>query len=322
MRCLVLLVAAGCGDNTEIPLDAVPDASACTPGPGWTTAPDLPRGPTQETVTVAVDGTIYVIGGFVGGPVDAVQAFDTRTCAWSEGPALPRAIHHANAAVVDGTIWVLGALESLSFTTHGHVWSWNPATETAWTTHPAMPAERGSSVLGVVDGQILVAGGLRNGTVQEVSRFDPAARTWTTLPALPDGRDHACGGVIGDAFYVAGGRGGMAGGNASTLWALLPGATSWTPRASMPTGRSGTACAILDDRLYVFGGEGNPATPTGVFAEAEVYDPAADAWTSLASMPVPRHGMGAAAWDGRIYVPGGATVGGFGAVATHEVFTP
>jgi hypothetical protein len=38
-------------------------------------------------------------------------------------------------------------------------------------------------------------------------------------------------------------------------------------------------------------------------------------------MPTPRHGMGAAATGGRLYVPGGATVQAFGAVATHEILT-
>jgi hypothetical protein len=32
--------------------------------------------------------------------------------------------------------------------------------------------------------------------------------------------------------------------------------------------------------------------------------------------------MAAAAWDGRVYVPGGATSDGFAAVATHDVLTP
>jgi hypothetical protein len=39
-------------------------------------------------------------------------------------------------------------------------------------------------------------------------------------------------------------------------------------------------------------------------------------------MPSPRHGIGAAVVGDRIWVPGGATVQGFGAVTTHDVFTP
>jgi hypothetical protein len=39
-------------------------------------------------------------------------------------------------------------------------------------------------------------------------------------------------------------------------------------------------------------------------------------------MITPRHGTGAAGVGGVLYVPGGATQQAFGAVATHESYTP
>ncbi len=39
-------------------------------------------------------------------------------------------------------------------------------------------------------------------------------------------------------------------------------------------------------------------------------------------MTSPRHGMGAAVVSGSLYVPGGADMQAFAAVATHDVFTP
>jgi len=72
----------------------------------------------------------------------------------------------------------------------------------------------------------------------------------------------------------------------------------------------------------VVGGEGNRGSNTGVFPQTERYDPATDTWTTLAPMRPARHGMGAAGFEGRLYVPGGATRQGFGAVATFEVFVP
>jgi hypothetical protein len=39
-------------------------------------------------------------------------------------------------------------------------------------------------------------------------------------------------------------------------------------------------------------------------------------------MRSPRHGTGAAGFEGRLYVPGGADVQGFGAVDTNEVLVP
>ena len=88
----------------------------------------------------------------------------------------------------------------------------------------------------------------------------------------------------------------------------------------MPTSRGGCAGAVLRERLHVFGGEGNPDAASGVFSNAEAYDPGSDAWTVLPDMPVPRHGYGAAVLDDRLYLPGGATRQSFGAVADVEVF--
>jgi len=89
----------------------------------------------------------------------------------------------------------------------------------------------------------------------------------------------------------------------------------------MPTGRSGIAGAVVKGCLYVFGGEGNPNHPQGVFPQNEAYNPKTNTWESLAPMPTPRHGIGAAAIGEKIYIPGGADVQGFGVIAVHEVFT-
>ena len=310
-----------------MPGDARPDgvARTCEPVTPWAAAPDLPLGPTQETAVVATGGKLYVLGGFdaTGAVVAAVQVFDPAACSWSMGPALPKPVHHANAAVVDGTIYVLGALQTIDFTAIPDVWAWHPATAATWSPRTSMPAgtQRGSSVTGVIDGKIYVAGGLRGGAVAEVSRFDPAANAWTTgLPALPMPRDHGCGGASGGTLYVVGGRRGGITTQAPTVYAYTPGG-AWTERAAMPTARGGTACGIADERIVVVGGEGNAAAASGVFPQAEVYDASTNTWATLAPMPTPRHGMGAAVIDGKLYVPGGATTQGFGAVATHELLT-
>lgn len=262
--------------------------------------------------------------GFAGGGiVPAVQIFDTTTCTYSAGPPMPKAVHHINAAVESGTIFVLGSLQTGGFTAIGDTWSWNPATDADWTVRAAMPAgkQRGAGIAGAIGGKLVVAGGFRGGSaVTEVSIYDPVLDQWTDGPPLPAARDHACGGVIGGKLYVAGGRQVSITSTAATLFEL-DGAT-WAGRMSMPTARGGTACGVVAGKLIVVGGEGNPKAASGVFPEVESYDPIADSWTTLAPTPTPRHGMGAAEAGGRLYVPGGADVQAFGAVATHEVLTP
>ena len=328
---MLLGLAAACGDGEgdgePPPGDGGVDGAAGCDGDGpWAVGPSLPLGPTQETAAVAHGGRIYVLGGFNGalGVLAAVQVLDTATCAWSAGPDLPRAVHHANAAVVGDTIYVVGAMTGLDFRAIGDVWAWRPGVDATWTARRAMPAgsERGSAVTAVQGGTIVLAGGLRGGAVADVSSYDPVADRWdTTLPALPGPRDHGCGAVIDGVLYVAGGRRGTIDSREGGVFAYTPGG-GWIEKRAMPTARGGTACGVVDGTLIVAGGEGNPASPERVFAEVEAYAPATDTWSSLAPMPTPRHGLGAAAWAGRLYLPGGATSDGFGAVAVHEILTP
>lgn len=292
----------------------------------WSAAPDLLLGPAQETVAAAVDGKIYVLGGFQAGAAgNVVQIFDTGTCAWSQGPDLPTDIHHGNAAVLDDTIFIVGAMrDGGDYTAVGVTWSWKPANESGWTVRTPMPlgTERGSSGVGVVDGRIWVAGGLRAGSRNDVSVYDPVANTWSDGPPMPQLRDHACSGVIDGKLYVVGGRNLIPTQPEANLYELTPG-VGWVERTPMPTARAGAACAVIDGRLIVAGGERNPAAGSrGVFAEVEAYDPATDSWEPLDPMPTPRHGVGAAEWNGRMYIAGGADQQAAGAVAVHEVFTP
>jgi N-acetylneuraminic acid mutarotase len=254
-----------------------------------------------------------------------VRIFDVASCTWSAGPPLPRRVHHANAAVVDGTIYVLGAMAE-GFAAIPDVWAWNPtATGTTWLPRTSMPAgtQRGSAVTGTIDGVIYLAGGLRNGAVAQLSSYTPATDTWNTaLPALPQTNDHGCGGVINGKLYVTGGRMGTPASRSGLVFEYTPdaggGSGAWAPRAPMPTPRGGTACGVIGDRIVVAGGEGNPASPLRVFSEVEVYSPSLDRWTLQPPMLTPRHGMGAAVWNNVLYVPGGASRELFGAVSTHE----
>jgi len=313
-----VVFAAGCGDNLPGPLD--PDAASCTTGADWSVAPAVSGGAVQETAVEVLDGKIYVIGGFNAAvqAVDNVRVFDTATFTWSEGAALPRPLHHVNAAVVGDSIYVLGALEGAGFIATGDVFAWNPTTNAGWTTRASMPAgsERGSAVVGVIGDLIYLAGGARSATLATLSSYSTTTNTWdTNLPPLPQPLEHGCGGVVDGRFYAISGR---YMGNSALVFEYTPGG-AWVQKASIPTARSGVACGICDDQIIVAGGELNPALPSSVFAEVEAYTVGTDTWTVLPPMLTPRHGTGGAVWDGAFYVPGGAITTQFDAVETHEV---
>src|SRR5262249_18258841 len=174
---VAFVAAAGCGNDHR---DAPPTCSDAT---GWSEAPAVLGGPVQETAVVALDGQVFVIGGFdaAGNVVSSVRIFDAATCAWSNGAALPRPIHHANAAVAGGTIYIVGALE-LNFVPIGDVYAWNPQTDASWATKTSMPAgsERGAAAVGVIGDVIYVAGGNRGNSVSTFSAYSTTSDSWDT----------------------------------------------------------------------------------------------------------------------------------------------
>ncbi|MCB9546111.1 MAG: galactose oxidase [Myxococcales bacterium] len=274
---------------------------------------------------VATGDAIWVLGGFDGQAriVNDVRIFEPSIGAWRAGPPLPVRLHHANAAVVDGRLYVLGYLVQ-GFAAEGRAFRLDPAVGTWEERAPLPPARtRGASGVAVIDGLIYLAGGLGGGrAVALVDRYDPAADTWEALPDLPTPRDHMAAGAVDGRLVIAGGRSADIESHVDRVDVFDPARGTWASGAPMPTSRGGTAAAVLDGWLYVIGGEGNRGAASGVFDAVEAWHGATDRWVRLPAMPHPRHGMAAATLDGRIYVPGGASRQAFGAVDTLEVLAP
>jgi len=301
-----------------------PDCSCLLPpAPGtWSPHAPLSLGPRQEMGVAALDGRIYVVGGFdaAGQPASTVEAYDPATDRWTRRASLPAPLHHVNMAAVGGKLYVVGALTGASFAATGATLVYDPALD-AWAPLTSMPTgtERGASGVAVLDGRVVVAGGLRGASVADASVFDPQANAWSPLQPLGVARDHLAAATVDGRVHAVAGR---SGGVLRAALEVLDGASgSWSRRADIPTPRGGCAASELSGRLVVLGGEGNVAEPAGVFRETESYDPATDRWRADRPMQTPRHGIGAAVLRTRLFVPGGATVEGFGAVAVNESFS-
>jgi N-acetylneuraminic acid mutarotase len=308
---LLVALAVGCGDDGG------------GGGSGWSTHAPLSLGPRQEMGVAALDGKVYVVGGIDGSrqAIATVEAYDPATDRWTQRASLPNAMHHVNLAAVNGKLYVVGALSGTSFDAIGDTLVYDPGAD-AWSPLSSMPSgtERGASGVAVLDdGRIVVAGGLRGGdSVTDASVFDPGSDAWSPLQPLAVARDHLAAATVGGRVYAATGR---ANGALKPALEVLDVANgSWSRRADIPTARGGVAAAALSGRLVVLGGEGNSDDPAGIFHEVESYDPSSDSWRADPPMQTGRHGIGAAVVGDRLYVPGGATREGFGAVTTNESF--
>jgi len=319
--------------DADADVDAQGDADAdgqadADAGGSWASLTALPFGPVQENAVVLLDDRMVVVGGFTTGfaVVDAVRIYDIEAASWADAPALPAAVHHANASVARGRVYVLGALSGLSFSNANVAWSWAPG-EASWRDEAPLEEarQRGGGATAVLGDDIYLIGGLRAvAVVADVDVFDAATGAWEAAPDLPGPRDHLVAAAVDGVVYALGGREQSVSAVRGDVWALDPDDldAGWVPRAPLPTARGGCMAAVVAGRVIVMGGEGDPDHPRGVFAEVEAYDPATDSWTSLAPMPTPRHGTGAVAFGGVVYVPGGADKDTFQWVDTFEAFTP
>jgi hypothetical protein len=70
--------------------------------------------------------------------------------------------------------------------------------------------------------------------------------------------------------------------------------------------------------MLVVGGE----SPVRIVNATEMYEPAGNRWIAKEPMPTPRHGLGAVAVNGRVYVQAGGREPGYAPTHANEAYTP
>lgn len=295
---------------------------ACAQSPSWERLAPLSEA-RQEVGAAIIAGKIYVVGGFgsSGATLSTAEVYDPSTNRWEDLPPMPIGVNHPATEALEGKLYVLGGYRGPALANPTDAVQIYDPTRRRWNPGPAMPTARGGLTAAVVEGKLYAIGGARGGSVGDMAVFDPQSNQWAILAAMPTQRDHIGAGVIAGKIYVPGGRN-SSGFTLRVLEAYDPKSGKWETLPPMPTGRSGHAVVALGNCLYAFGGEVNRAASNGMFDQIERYAAHSNKWSDLGRMPVPRHGISAVALNGKIYLPAGATVAGFGAVVVSDVFTP
>ncbi len=271
----------------------------------------------------ALNGEVYVLGGFTPTVTSSVQAYSPETETWRDVADFPVVFHHPNIASVDDQLYVLGFhAGSGQRQGDGSAYAYDPGADT-WTALTSMPpgTERGASCVTTYQGKIYVFGGTNDVALPDASIYDPATDEWETLPFVPATRHHCVAAELNDKIYIVSGRDVVIEEVQAESYIFDPVAKTYTEVAPILTPRGGAAGGLLHGRIFVFGGEGNVDDPRGIFHEAEMYDPATDTWHALPDMKVPRHGLGGAVIGDRIYLPAGSLSQGIDVTDTFSVFT-
>ena len=296
----------------------------------WRTAAPMPTKRT-EVAAAALDGKIYVVGGFEKPSLSnvmsfaitpSVEVYDPVTDQWSSKAPLPVGLHHIGIGVSGGRLYVIGgyAQSALSvWNPVATVYAYDPASD-SWTERASMPTARGALSVTEHDGKLYAVGGFdRKANNAQVEVYDPARNEWTTAAPLPTPRDHLATATVAGKIYAIGGRtNGDYSRNLAITESYDPTIDRWKRVSDLPTARSGITAAAVGGKIYVFGGEGT----VGTFNENEVYDPGGDTWQPAAPMPTARHGLGSAVVQGRIHVISGGPTPGGAFSDLNEVFTP
>jgi N-acetylneuraminic acid mutarotase len=278
-------------------------------------------------------GKMHVVGGYAEGRVDRPyhHVYDPATDSWSTAAPLPKGANHVGVAADAGKIYAIGGFTEQNRAAHPGAYVYDVAAD-KWGEIAPLSRPRGAIALVALNGLIHAIGGASDPARERASVgwhevYDPKADKWEMKKALPGARDHA--GVVAykGVIHLIGGRFNTFEFNTPLHHVYDPQRDNWSERRPMPTNRSGHGLVALNDRFWAMGGESgrieNSQLTGNVHGQVESYDPATDTWQSHAPMPTPRHGMGAVAIDGSIYVAGGGpVVGGSILTSTHEAFRP
>jgi N-acetylneuraminic acid mutarotase len=299
--CLVILVAG------------------CTSGPAWVRKADLPTGRVMQSVA-AVNGKIYVLGGFEGNPEARmgsrkVEVYTPSTNTWVKKADMLTGRGSLASVEVAGKIYVMGGSPGAAFPPVAAAEVYDPALD-SWSKLPDMQEALDGATASLVDGKVFVIGGTQYDSLTQerisistVEEYDPETKTWVKKTDMPTPRYALSSCVINGKIYVIGGM-------ISTFQMVTPvfatkavevydpQTDTWTKKADMPAPRADAALAVLNGKIYIFGGtetDDGSATST-IF----VYDPDLDQWTTSSSMPFKRLALSASMVDGRIYILGGS----------------
>jgi len=278
---------------------------------------------------------LYLVGE--GG--NETLACNLLTTSWFGGvPQRPFPGHHHSAEVYGEKLYLIGGLGAGS---EGKLQIYDPASN-SWSLGPDLPWPAGSVSSARIGDKLYVCGGIVGSTTVDLcAAYDLSSGTWSPRASMPfqQGRNHAAAGTDGNRFFVFGGRGvGSGDGNwvangFDTTQVYDPLLDVWqssdapgSTLAPLPQKRGGMGkAAYYGGELYVMGGEtldgGGGATPQGVYARVDVYNPQTNTWRVDRPLPTPRHGIFPLVFQGRVFVPGGGTVAAHSSSSVFEIFS-
>ncbi len=182
-----------------------------------------------------------------------------------------------------------------------------PAPAGRWDFEPETPRTQ-IEASGIAIGPIIyVTGGSPPGNLRRVLAYDTRTKKWSDPTRLPTGLNHSQAATHDGKLYLAGGY--LEGENPTdNFWEYDPATKRWAQLPPLLRPTAAGATVVVGNKLYVAGGA--PQTfgvsgPIAPYPQLQIYDFETGKWSLGADVPSPRHHVGGAALDGKLYVVGG-----------------
>ncbi len=191
-----------------------------------------------------------------------------------------------------------------------------------WTQVAPQPYGNAEAQATIVNNKMYVFGGydqLKSGYIptDRAYVFDPKANTWTPLKSMPATNGTGRGGVThagcatdGVDIYIAGGYTTNSAGTGQIFgtadaWKYNIASNTYTRLPNLPMPLSAGTLKYLSGKLHWVGGSNKARTEDlGVHYVLDLQN-IASGWTTAAALPNSRNHLGAAVYDGKIYIFGG-----------------
>ena len=305
---------------------ALKGAAILVPTGTWAPQTNLSSARAKASAALLQDGRVLVTGGDSGsGPVATTDFFAADGTISAAPPMVNARSKHVAVTLQDGRVLVAGGVTaSGSATSTAEIY--DPATNSWTNVGTGMTEARSSASAALLpDGRVIIAGGQNGSSISStIEIFDPVAGSFSFAGTMSSPRTQHAMAVLQDGrVIITGGSNGTSPVASTDIFDPVAGTISAGP--SLAVARFGhSATTLLNGQVVVIGGNNGNADPAQMdLASAEMFDPAAGTFTTLAAnMVTPREGHLAFLLpnNGSVLIAGGTSAGA--ATASAELFTP
>ena len=221
---------------------------------------------------------------------------------------------HLNPAVAGKDVWFAGGFKGKHpGPVTAEVWRYDVASD-SWSAGPPLPERRAGGGLVVLAGKLHYFGGYKSdrdtNAKDHWSLSLNGSKEWRREADLPDPRGHVSAIVLDGKIYALGGDHGhdITQIDVASCNRYDPTTKKWSEIAKLPDGRSHfeSSTMIYKGGILIVGGRCNSSRPArNVVDDLLRYDPKADRWEVVGTMPNKVLAPSAALLAGRLVVIGG-----------------